>query len=57
VLGKLLAISALVLFVMRLLFRPQLKALGKWFDGVVNVLLVAIVLTYAIQLVVYFFRR
>lgn len=31
-------------------FRPQLKALGRWLDGFVNAMLIAIAVAYAVQL-------
>jgi hypothetical protein len=51
-LTKLLALAFVLLLVGRLLFRPQLRALGKWLDGLVNAMLIAIVVVYAAQLVI-----
>jgi hypothetical protein len=51
VLSKLLALAFLLLVLGKLLFRPQLKALGRWLEGVVNATLIAIGLVYALQLV------
>lgn len=53
VLNKLLAIAFVVLILGKLFFRPQLGALKRWFDGVVNAMLIAIALVYALQLVLY----
>lgn len=52
-LNKLLAIAFVVLIVGKLFFRPQLGALKQWFDGVINAMLIAIVVVYAVQLVLY----
>jgi hypothetical protein len=35
------------------LFRPQLKALGKWLDGAVNAMLIAICVAWTIQIVIW----
>lgn len=40
------------LVVGKLLFRPQLKTLGRWLDGVVNALLIAIAIAYTLQIVI-----
>jgi len=47
VLQKLLALIFVGVFVAKLLFRPQLRALGKWLDRLVNYILVAIAIYYA----------
>ncbi|HEX9619771.1 MAG TPA: hypothetical protein VF989_06535 [Polyangiaceae bacterium] len=52
-LSKLLVISFLGLLVTRLLFFRQLRAFGKWFEGFINALLIAIALAYALQLVLW----
>ena len=54
---KLLALAFVFLLVGKLLFRPQLRALGKWLDGVVNAMLIAIVVVYALHLVIYLSAR
>lgn len=51
-LSKLLAFAFIILIVMKLVFRPQFSALRRWFDGVVNAMLIAIALAYCVQLVV-----
>jgi hypothetical protein len=53
VLSKLLALAFIVVAIGKLFFRPQLKAVGRWLDGVVNAALIAIALVYAIQLVIF----
>lgn len=52
-LSKLLAASFTVIFLGRMFFRPQLRALGVWLDGLVNALLIAIALTWTVQLLIY----
>jgi hypothetical protein len=52
-LSKLLAASFVGLFVAKLLFRPRLRALGRWFDGAINAMLIAIGCAYAIHLVIW----
>ncbi len=46
-----------VLFVGKLFFKPQMKVLRVWFDALVNAMLIAIALTWTVQLVLYFFSR
>jgi hypothetical protein len=53
VINKLLAAAFVMLVLGRLFFRPQLYSLRRWFDGVVNAMLIAIVLTYGVQLIVW----
>jgi hypothetical protein len=48
--NRILAFAFVALILGKLFFRPQLKALGRWLDGVVNAMLIAIVLAYAVQL-------
>lgn len=57
VLNKLLAFAFVGLIVGKMFFRPQLKALGKWLDGVVNAFLIAIVIAYSLQLLIYLTSR
>ena len=52
--SKILSLVFVGLFVGRLLFRPQLKALGKWFDGLVNAMLIAIGIAVVIQFFVWY---
>jgi hypothetical protein len=54
VINKLLAIVFLGLIVGKLLFRTQLRMLARWLDGVVNAFLVAILIAYLIQAVIFF---
>lgn len=56
-LNKVLAIAFVGLVLGKLFFRPQLRALGKWFDGVINAFLIAIVIAYSIQLFIYLSSR
>ena len=56
-LGKLLSVVFIGLVLGKLFFRPQLKALGKWFDGVINAFLIAIAIAYLIQLFIYLSSR
>lgn len=51
--NKALAIVFVGLIVGKFFFRPQLKMLGRWLDGVVNAFLVAIFVAYLIQLAIY----
>ena len=44
--GRLLALAFLLLLIGKLFFRPQLSAIKKWFDGIVNAMLLAIGLVY-----------
>jgi hypothetical protein len=48
-LNKILTVGFLLLIVGKLFFRPQLSAVRKWFDGVINAMLIAIAIAYAIQ--------
>ena len=50
-LQKILAISFLVLFIGRVLFRPQLKQLGTQIETFANFLVVAIAISYGVQLI------
>lgn len=52
--NKLLAIFFVGLVVGKLFFRPQLKMLGRWLDGVVNAFLIAILVAYMIQAAIFF---
>lgn len=56
-LGKLLGLLFGVLFVGKLFFKPQMKQLRVWFDALVNAMLIAIALTWTVQLLLYFFSR
>lgn len=49
-LNEILAACFVLLVLGKLFFRPQLLAVKKWFDGVVNAMLIAIVIAYGIQL-------
>ncbi len=53
VLSKLLALGFVLLLVSKLFFRPRFGAMKKWFDGVINAMLIAIVIAYALQLVIW----
>lgn len=53
-LNKLLAAAFIFLVVGKMFFRPQLGAVKKWFDGVINAMLIAIVIVYVIQLGLWF---
>jgi hypothetical protein len=57
VLNKVLAIAFVGIVLGKLFFRPQLRALGKWFDGVINAFLIAIGIAYTIQLFIYLSSR
>lgn len=52
-LNKVLTICFILLFVGKMLFRPQFSAVRKWFDGVINAMLIAIAIAYAIQVVLW----
>ncbi len=54
---KVLVVVFVLLIAGKLLFRPQLRAFGKWFDGLINAMLIALGLTAVIQLVVYCANR
>lgn len=56
-LGKLLALLFGVLLVGKLFFKPQMKVVRIWFDALVNAMLVAITLTWSVQLLLYFWGR
>jgi hypothetical protein len=49
-LSKILAVCFVLLLLGKLFFKPQLAAVKKWFDGVINAMLIAIVIVYLIQL-------
>jgi hypothetical protein len=53
VLNKLLALAFVVLLLGKLFFKPQLRSLGRWLDGVVNAMLIAISVAYALQIVIW----
>jgi len=57
VLGKVLAFAFVGLVLGKLFFRRQLRAFGKWLDGIVNAFIVAIAIAYSIQLVIYLVTR
>ena len=57
VLFKILAVAFVLLVAGKLFFRPQLRAFGKWFDGAINAMLIAIAVGCSIQLVVYLANR
>ena len=52
-LNKILAASFVLLILGKMFFRPQLSAVKKWFDGVVNAMLIAIGIAYSIQLLLW----
>lgn len=54
-LQKLLALSLIGLLIARVLFRPRLRELGQRFDRFVNVMVIAILLSYIGQLLFLFF--
>jgi hypothetical protein len=56
-LQKLLALTFLVLVIGRLLFRPQLRQLGQRLDKLVSVMVVAIAISYAGQLLFFVLTR
>lgn len=49
-LNKILIASFILLFLGKMFFRPQLLAVKKWFDGVINAMLIAIAIVYTVQL-------
>ena len=57
VFSKVLTIAFVGLVLGKLFFKPQLKSLGKWFDGVINAFLIAIAIAYLIQLFIYLSSR
>ena len=54
---KLLAVLFVLLIAGKLIFRPQLRAFGKWFDGLINAMLIALGITVVIQIIVYCANR
>ena len=54
--NRALAFAFLALLVGKLLFRPQLAAVGRWLDGLVNAMLIAIGLAYTVQIAVLILR-
>lgn len=54
--NRALALAFIALLLGKLLFRPQLAALGRWLDGVVNAMLIAIGLAYTVQIVLLLLR-
>ena len=56
-LQKLLALVFFVVVVGRLLFRPKLAQLGKRIDRLVNVMVLAIAISYAGQLIFFVLTR
>jgi hypothetical protein len=56
VLSKLTLLALLVVFIGKVGFRKQLRELGKRVDGLVNVMLVAIAISYGVQLVFWWNR-
>jgi hypothetical protein len=57
VLSDALLFGALILFALKFGLRARLRELGRFADGLVNVLLVLILGAYVIQLVVWYFTR
>ena len=57
VINKLLALAFVALVLGKLLFRPQLKAVGRWLDGAVNAMLIAIAIAYSLQLALVLFKH
>lgn len=55
--SKLLALGVLVFIVLKLAVYPQFKNLGKWLNGVVNALLIAIGVAWSIQLLIWLTSR
>jgi len=53
VINKILAASFIFLILGKIFFRPQLSAVKKWFDGVINAMLIAIGVVYSIQLLLW----
>lgn len=54
---KVLAIAFVLLIAGKLMFKPQLRAFGKWFDGLVNAVLIALAVSSVLQLIVYCANR
>jgi len=54
--NRVLAFAFLALLLGKLLFRPQLAAIGRWLDGLVNAMLIAIALAYTVQIIVVVLR-
>jgi len=54
---KLLALTFVVILVGKLFFRPQLKQLGSRIDSFVNVMVVAIAISYVGQLIFFVLTR
>ena len=52
-----LLLGALILIGLKFGLRTRLRELGRFVDGLVNVLLVLILSAYGIQLVIWFFTR
>lgn len=50
VLNKILLAAFVFLVLGKMFFRPQLLAVKKWFDGVINAMLIAIAIVYTVQL-------
>lgn len=57
VLSKVLAITLVGLLIGKLFFGVRLRALARWLDRVVNACIIAIVVVYSIQLVIYLVTR
>ncbi|MDX2053820.1 MAG: hypothetical protein SFV15_15575 [Polyangiaceae bacterium] len=55
-LAKLLAGAFGLIFVGKMFFKPQLKAVGRWLEAAVNAMLIAIALVWTVQLLLYFLR-
>ena len=49
-LNKILGLVFVGLLVGKVIFKPQLRHVKKWFDGVVNAMLIAIAIVYSLQL-------
>lgn len=52
-LSKLLVIFFVGLLAARLFFFRRLRAFGRWFEGFINAVLIAIAIAYALQLVLW----
>lgn len=52
-LNKILTVCFLLLLLGKLFFKPQLSQVRKWFDGVVNAMLIAIGIAYLIQIMMW----
>ena len=52
VLSKITLLLLLALFVGRVLFRKQMRELGKRFDSFINTVILAIAISYTIQLAI-----